>query len=67
MRRRALKSLVYRMPMRPVVIFLAGYVLKRGFLEGRAGLTFSLLRAWYEVMIDLKVRELRRRAQNRPV
>ena len=66
-RRRALKSLVYRLPMRPVVIFLAGYVLKRGFLEGRAGLTFSLLRAWYEVMIDLKVRELRRRAQNRPV
>lgn len=66
-RRRSLKALVYRLPMRPVVVFLGGYVLKAGFLEGRAGLTFALLRAWYEFMIDVKVRELRQRASGRPV
>ena len=60
-RRRTLKRLVYRLPGRPLIIFLAGYVLRGGFLEGRAGLTFSLLRAWYEFAIDVKVRELRRR------
>lgn len=62
-RRRELKRLVYRLPGRPLLVFLAGYLLKGGFLEGRAGLTFSLLRAWYELLIDLKVRELRRRRE----
>jgi len=66
-RRRALKALVHKMPMRPLVVFCAGYVLKRGFLEGRAGLAFSLLRSWYEFMIDVKVTELRRRAGKQPV
>ncbi|MEJ0005137.1 MAG: glycosyltransferase family 2 protein [Steroidobacteraceae bacterium] len=66
-RRRALKSVVYRMPFRPFIVFLAGYVLKGGFLEGRAGLTFSLLRSWYEHLINLKIAELRRRSRNLPV
>ena len=35
--------------------------------EGRAGLTFSLLRAWYEYFIDCKADELRRRAAGLPV
>jgi glycosyltransferase involved in cell wall biosynthesis len=67
LRRRALKSLVYRLPGRPLLMFLALYVVKGGFLEGRAGLTFSLLRAWYEFMIDCKAMELRYRRQGRPV
>ena len=39
----------------------------RRHLEGRAGLTFSLLRAWYEYMIDCKYCELQRRARGLPV
>jgi glycosyltransferase involved in cell wall biosynthesis len=67
LRRQALKDRVYRMPGRPLLMFLALYVLRGGFLEGRAGLTFCLLRAWYEFTIDLKRRELRRRAARLPL
>ncbi|HTY50423.1 MAG TPA: glycosyltransferase family 2 protein [Steroidobacteraceae bacterium] len=66
-RRRAIKDRVYRLPARPLLTFLALYLARGGFLEGRAGLTFSLLRAWYEFMIDCKRRELRRRACDLPV
>jgi glycosyltransferase involved in cell wall biosynthesis len=66
-RRKALKSLIYTLPGRPLLMFVALYIVKGGFLEGRAGLTFSLLRAWYEFMIDCKYRELRRRERGLPV
>ena len=52
------KELFYRVPWRPVVKFLLLYVGKRGFLDGRAGLTYAMLQAMYEYMIVLKVREL---------
>jgi glycosyltransferase involved in cell wall biosynthesis len=54
------KELYYRLPLRPLVMFFLLYVLKRGFLDGRAGLTFVVLRAIYEYMIVLKVKELER-------
>jgi glycosyltransferase involved in cell wall biosynthesis len=66
-RRRALKSLLYRMPARPFIVFCGVYFGKGGIVEGGAGLTFSLLRAWYEYMIDCKTLELRRRARGLPV
>ena len=52
------KELYYRLPMRPLLMFVLLYVVKRGFLDGRAGLTFVLLRCIYEYMIVLKVKEL---------
>jgi len=66
-RRKALKSTLYRMPGRPLLVFLALYFFRGGIVEGRAGLTFSLLRAWYEYMIDCKYFELQRRARGLPV
>lgn len=42
------KELFYRLPLRPVLKFLLLYVAKRGFLDGRAGLTYSLLQSFYE-------------------
>lgn len=66
-RRRALKSLLYRVPGRPFIVFCGVYFGKGGIVEGGAGLTFSLLRAWYEYMIDCKTLELRRRARGLPV
>lgn len=66
-RRRELKVLAYRMPGRPLLMFLGLYIVRGGFLDGRAGLTFSLLRAWYEFMIDCKCAELRRRKSGLPV
>lgn len=67
LRRKAIKDRVYRLPGRPLLMFMALYLLRGGILEGRAGLTFCLLRTWYEFMIDCKRRELRRRAAGLPV
>ena len=66
-RRKTLKSLAHTMPGRPVLMFLGLYVVRGGFLEGRAGYTFCKLRAWYEFMIDVKYRELLRREKGLPV
>jgi hypothetical protein len=38
-----------------------------GFLDGRAGLAFSRMRASYEMMIDAKVLEFERRRRGEPV
>jgi len=66
-RRGALKQLAYRLPCRPVLVFCYLYFLRRGFLDGRAGLVYCRLRMIYEYMIDLKIRELRRRREGLPV
>ncbi len=66
-RRQAQKALAYALPGRPLLMFLALYLLRGGILEGRAGYTFCRLRAWYEFMIDLKYRELQRRERGLPV
>ena len=67
LRRRALKALAYRLPGRPLAMFAALYLLRGGILEGRAGLTFCLLRAWYEFMIDCKLTEMKLRRRGQPV
>lgn len=66
-RRKNLKNLVYSLPGRPVIIFLALYLFRGGFLEGRAGFTFAALRAMYEFWIDLKYREIKRRNMKLPI
>jgi glycosyltransferase involved in cell wall biosynthesis len=60
-RRRAMKQLLYRLPARPLIVFLYLYLIRLGFLDGRAGYDFSRMRAIYETLIDVKARELRRR------
>jgi glycosyltransferase involved in cell wall biosynthesis len=60
-RRKALKQFAYRLPARPLCIFIYLYLIRLGLLDGRAGFYYCLLRANYELMIDLKVLELRRR------
>jgi len=66
-RRKVLKHLAYRTPGRPVLLFLFMYFFKMGFLDGRPGLIYCTLRAIYEYMIDLKVKELRRREKGLPI
>lgn len=58
-RNRALKPLVSRLPGWPLLRFLHMYLLKRGFLEGRAGLTYCANMAYYEFLIGLKIKELK--------
>ncbi|HEU5340747.1 glycosyltransferase family 2 protein [Edaphobacter sp.] len=54
------KEVFYRLPGRPFIKFFLLYVLKRGFLDGRAGLTYATLQSIYEYFIVLKTRELER-------
>ena len=60
-RRFALKNLSFRLPWRALFKFLFLFLLRGGFLEGRAGLTYCVLQAIYEMMIVAKVEEIRRR------
>jgi glycosyltransferase involved in cell wall biosynthesis len=53
------KELFYRMPFRPLVKFLYLYGLRRGFLDGSAGLSYAAMASIYEYMISVKVTELR--------
>lgn len=54
------KELFYRMPGRPFLKFIFLYFVKLGFLDGHAGLAYSALQSFYELMIVLKTRELAR-------
>lgn len=63
-RRRNLKEIYYRLPLRPFFKFFLMYVLKCGFLDKAAGLIYSGLVGFYECLIVLKVRELERQKLN---
>jgi glycosyltransferase involved in cell wall biosynthesis len=56
-RRRAQKRLAARLPFRPLARFLHAYVLRGGFLDGRPGLLYCLLRRAHEVHIVAKLAE----------
>jgi glycosyltransferase involved in cell wall biosynthesis len=60
-RRRRLKQFAYRwLPLRPLFVFVWMYLVKLGFLDGKWGLRYCILRAVYEFQIDLKREELAR-------
>lgn len=60
LRRRYLKNLAYRyLPARPLFKFLWMYFLRFGFLDGRVGFRFSMLHAFYDYQISLKLIELK--------
>jgi hypothetical protein len=58
--RRLGKRLVTGVPLRGLTAFLYSYVLRLGFLDGRAGFHFALSRGFYYWQIGLKLRELER-------
>jgi glycosyltransferase involved in cell wall biosynthesis len=64
-RRALLKRLAARAPMRPLLYFLYSYVFRFGFLDGRDGLQFCLMRALYQRMVAIKKYDLRREAGRR--
>jgi len=66
-RRKILKQIAYRLPGRPVLIFMYLYFFRLGLLDGFPGFSFCVLRMIYEYMIDVKIRELRRRQKGLPV
>lgn len=58
-RKRALRRVWVHLPGRPVMRFVVWYVLRRGFMDGMPGLIFCCLMGWYELLISVKLRELR--------
>jgi hypothetical protein len=62
-RRSALKGLAYALPGRPFLIFFYLYVVRLGLLDGVPGFQFACMRLAYEIMIDAKALDLRRRAR----
>ncbi len=62
-RRRFLKKLAIRTPFEPLLWFVYHFVLRGGFLEGRAGLIASQIRASYISQVRAKMYELGMDAQ----
>jgi hypothetical protein len=54
------KAIFYRMPGRPLIKWLYMMFVRGAVLDGAAGVTYATLQAFYEVMIVLKTKELRR-------
>ncbi len=59
-RRAWLRRFYYHVPGRALLYFLYRFVVRLGFLDGRAGFRFAFLHASYLYWIDLKRDELRR-------
>ena len=62
-RRRALKYFSYALPFRPALRFVYQYILRRGFLDGRAGFDYCRLLARYEGFAAAELRALRAAAR----
>ncbi len=58
-RRRALKDLSLRTPLRPLVRFFYMYFILGGILDGYPGFTWCVLQTFYEFLIVVKVWELK--------
>ncbi len=61
----ALKFYLSRVPGWPLLRFIHAYLLKGGFLEGAPGRMYCCNIAYYEFLITIKMRELRREQRRR--
>jgi glycosyltransferase involved in cell wall biosynthesis len=60
-KRAAMKRLAVRMPGRPLWYFLYSYIFRKGFLDGRDGMIFCLMRSLYHQLINIKKYDMRRK------
>ena len=59
-RKRFLKKIWVRLPFKPILRFILFYLLRLGFLDGRAGYIYGRLLSQYEYQIGVKLYELQR-------
>jgi glycosyltransferase involved in cell wall biosynthesis len=57
--RKWLKAIFIRLPLKSTFMFIYLYIIKLGFLDGKAGYYFCKLRAYHEGNINAKIFELR--------
>jgi glycosyltransferase involved in cell wall biosynthesis len=58
-RKRFLKKIWVRLPFKPALRFILFYIIRLGFLDGRAGYIYGRLLSQYEYQIGVKLYELR--------
>ncbi len=58
-RKRFLKKIWVRLPFKPLLRFVLFYILRLGFLDGKAGYIYGRLLSQYEYQIGVKLFELR--------
>jgi len=58
-RRRFLKRLFLSIPGKPFIYFFYSYIVRAGFLDGRPGLIYNMLKAMYWYQISVKEYEIR--------
>ena len=63
--RASLKSLSWRISFRPFFYFLYSYIWRFGFLDGKNGFVFCMMKASYKAMIIAKKHELRLQKQHK--
>ena len=66
-RRVAQKAIFYKLPGRPVLKWFGMVIGRRAILDGRAGLAYATLQAFYEYLIEVKRREIVRRQAGQPI
>jgi glycosyltransferase involved in cell wall biosynthesis len=60
-RNMALKSWLIKIPGWPLIRFCQAYILNLGFLEGITGFIYCVNMAYYEFLIKIKIREIKRK------
>jgi len=58
-RKRFLKKVWVRLPFKPMLRFILFYIIRLGFLDGKAGYVYGRLLSQYEYQIGVKLYELR--------
>lgn len=65
--KRTLKGRIFdRVPFKPLMFFVYSYLLRFGFLDGKAGFDYAFCLSFYYWQISLKVRELERVLPSNP-
>lgn len=59
-RKRFLKKIWVRLPLKPLIRFLLFYIMQLGFLDGKAGYIYGRLLSQYEYQIGVKLYELQK-------
>ncbi len=66
-RRVAQKAIFYKLPGRPLIKWMYMMFVRGAILDGRAGITYATLQAFYEYLIETKRNELLRRRAGQPL
>ena len=63
----ALKSWLSKLPGWPFIRFFHAYFINLGFLEGTPGFIYCINMAYYEFLIQIKMREIKNNAKQSPI